>query len=369
MNLATKVLSTWICGVRTIKTIGMLMVSTSLMFAQDVESSNAQSWTFSGRVQLQNLINTNTEANDDRTNNGFRIRRGRLQTKAKITDQVSAKIQIEVRDNSPRLKDAEAKIKMFGSSHLRVGQFKVPVWREELRSSGKLFLVERSEAAEFLADNLLSARHVGMEIGGSINDNISYAMNYSNGAGEGVREDAGRSKNSSTNNGKMISGRVNFSAGDKLEFGISAVSNSRGIQFDTLDNQGRVTLIAPDVGIYLSKNTAIEAGVALGSISSDFTGGSENTSFMVFDISGRTKKSIEANENLGGLDAIGFAAGFSFVDPNSDIDMDEASYFRFGPVLNFGSKTYLQVNGEIEMPSADGADSVVKIRSQFTVNL
>ncbi|NIW80878.1 MAG: hypothetical protein GWN16_16070, partial [Calditrichae bacterium] len=83
----------------------------------------------------------------------------------------------------------------------RVGQFKVPVWREELRSSGSLLLVERSAAAEFLADLLLSARHVGIEFGGQFQNGVDFAVNYSNGAGEGEREDAGRNKSFSINNG------------------------------------------------------------------------------------------------------------------------------------------------------------------------
>ncbi|MEJ2545428.1 MAG: porin, partial [Calditrichaceae bacterium] len=145
----------------------VLFVFSASLMAQDVEASKAKNWSLSGRVQLQHLYDNSIDADAAKNNNGFRMRRTRLQVKAKLTDWVSGKVQIEVRDNSPRLKDAEAKAKLFNNYALRLGQFKVPVWREELRSSGSLYLVERSHAAEFLVDNYLSARHIGLEVSGS----------------------------------------------------------------------------------------------------------------------------------------------------------------------------------------------------------
>ena len=165
----------------------MLLMFLSLSgLAQEVSAPKSKSWDLTGRVQVQHLFDNDTESDAARTNNGFRIRRGRFQISSHLNDNVSAKFQIEVRDNSPNLKDAEAKVKILKHHYLRFGQFKVPVWREELRSSGSLLLVERSAAAEFLADSYLSARHVGLEFGGKIGDNVNFAANYSNGAGEGV---------------------------------------------------------------------------------------------------------------------------------------------------------------------------------------
>ena len=126
--------------------------------AQDVEASKAKSWSLDGRIQLQHLYDNSIKADDMENNNGFRMRRTRLEVKAKLTDWVSGKIQFEVRDNAPRLKDAEAKMKIFERYNVRLGQFKVPVWREELRSSGSLFLVERSETAAFLEENLFGEK-------------------------------------------------------------------------------------------------------------------------------------------------------------------------------------------------------------------
>ena len=128
------------------------------IYAQEVAAKNSVDLKLSGRVQLQHYYNNQLRNEDSLTYHGFRIRRGRFQIDAQLTSFLKAKLQVEARDNSPRLKDAEATLKLFKNYYFRVGQFKVPVWREELRSSGDLLLVERSAASTFLIVNLLSAR-------------------------------------------------------------------------------------------------------------------------------------------------------------------------------------------------------------------
>ena len=176
-------------------------------FAQEsnVKAGKAKTWDLSGRVQLQHALNEEFNLQDETVKHGFRMRRVRIQTKANVTSWLSGKIQIDVRDNSPRLKDAEGKLKMFnGNYFFRFGQFKIPVWREEfLRSSGDLIMVERSLASSFLIVNLLSARNVGVEFGGKVNEKFSFAVNYNNGAGEGNRE-LGNSESRVVNDGKNV---------------------------------------------------------------------------------------------------------------------------------------------------------------------
>jgi len=347
------------------------------MQAQDVSAPKSNALKLSGRVQMQHLYDTDVESDDVSTNNGFRMRRGRLQASAKINDFVSAKIQVEVRDNSPRLKDAEATIKLFGNSYLRAGQFKVPVWREEFeRSSGSLLLVERSEVAGFLEDVGLSARHIGVEVGSKFSD-VSFAVNYSNGAGEGVRED-GRSKETrdlvGENNGKMIATRLDYTGSEVFQIGVSGVINNLGNEIltniDTLDNTGSVSAIVADIGIYLENGLDIEGGIGLGSINQDLFDGMEDANFRLIELTGRWKRKMaQANSELGGLDAFGFAAGVSFIDPETDFDNNEVTIIRFGPEIYFGKNARLQVNAEISSFSAEGVESETSIRSQFTVNL
>jgi len=342
-------------------------------FSQEIKIKNAKSWELSGRVQLQYLYNSDTDGNAAKTNNGFRIRRGRLQAKAHLTSRVQTKFQIEVRDNTPRLKDAEGKIRLGSSFFVRFGQFKVPVWREEMRSSGKLLLVERSAAASFLQGLNLSARQVGVEFGGKYASGVSWAANFSNGAGEGGREDAGRKKDGEfVNNGKLVSGRINFPVGKRFQLGLSAAANRLGGNTGTSDNTGTAYAAAPDFAYrqgLAGGKLEIEGGMAFGNVSSAFLGSASDQKFVLSDVTGRwTRKLTHASEALGGLDAIEFAAGVSYVEPNSDVSDDETLFLRFGPALLFGKNARLQLNGELENPTAKGAGSIFKARLQTTFN-
>lgn len=340
-------------------------------FTQEVKTANAKSWELSGNIQLQHLYNTDIEGDASRTNEGFRIRRGRLVAKGKLTDYVETSFQIEVRDNSPRLKDAEGKIKLANQFFFRFGQFKVPVWREELRSSTRLMLVERSAAAEFLVAGNLSARHIGVEFGRAPKEGVQFAFNFSNGAGEGGREDAGVTKTNFVNNGKLLAGRLNWITSKTFQLGVSGVVNNVGVKTLTTDNTGTITALTPDFGIYLTPSEKsqidIEGGAAFGKISKDFLGATatEDQSFTLFDVTGRWLTQFSAAKaSLGGMDAFEFSAGFSFIEGNSLVSDDEVQYLRFGPAAYFGKHTRLQVNAEFEMPGAPEAQSVFQIRSQ-----
>lgn len=335
--------------------------------AQEAASSKAAKWDLSGRIQFQHSYDADKNADASSTKDGFRIRRARLQTKVKLNSWVRAKIQVEVRDNKPRLKDAEGTLILNENVAFRFGQFKVPVWREELRSSGKLLLVERSAAAEFLVDELLSARHIGVELNGKLVKGLSYALNYSNGAGEGGREDAGRSKTMSVNNGKMVSGRLNASLGKHVQIGVSGVSNSLGVNIDSLDSRGTISTLAADFGVYLPLGLDVEGGLALGTKSAELTGDADQ-SFVLADITGRWRHRLK-KENTGLVDMVELAAGVSYVEPNSDIANDESIHLRFGPAVYFGKHARFQVNGELALPTAEGASSTFLVRSQFTLNI
>ena len=353
------------------------------VFAQEVEASKAKSWSLAGRVQLQHLYDNSIESDAAKNNNGFRMRRTRLEVKAKLTDWISSKIQIEVRDNAPRLKDAEAIMKLYENYEVRLGQFKVPVWREELRSSGSLLLVKRSVAAAFLEENYLSSRHIGFEFAGKYKNGIGFAVNYSNGAGEGGREDAGRTRYTKVddttfvsldevNNGKLYTARINIPIKKIVEIGLSVSLNQLGNEIAEygIDNKGNVYVIAPDFGLYLPFGLDIEGGFAIGALSKDLLGSVKDENFNLFDVTAQWKKSLEKPiENLGGLDAFGFAGGISYIEPDTNTDDDEMLNFRFGPVIYFGKQFRLQVNGEIESMTAPDTDNVFKIRSQFTLNL
>lgn len=336
-------------------------------FGQELKIKNASVWELQGRVQLQHVYNPDIAGDAEKTNNGFRIRRGRLQISTQLTDFVETKFQIEARDNSPRLKDAEGMLKFANGFYLRFGQFKVPVWREELRSSSKLLLIERSVVAEFLGEYNLSVRHIGVEFGRAAASGVEFAVNLSNGAGEGGREDAGRTKSDFVNNGKLLTGRVNVPVGKVLQLGVSAALNNVGNQIGAADDRGTIRAVAPDFGLYLDAGERgkleIEGGLVAGAAGKVFLQTAEDENFTLFDVTGRyTHKLSHAAGGFAGMDAIELAAGISHID----FGVDDVKAVRFGPAFYFGKQTRLQVNGEIETPT-DG-DSTFQLRSQMTFN-
>jgi hypothetical protein len=346
--------------------------------AQDVKAKNTIDLEFSGRIQLQHYYNNRLSTADSLTFHGFRIRRGRFQVNAKLTSFLSAKLQVEARDNSPRLKDAEATLKLFQNYYFRFGQFKVPVWREEyLRSSSDLILVERSSASAFLILNLLSGRQIGVELGGNLISKLSFALNYSNGSGEGNSEieivtllrDEDQSELLLTrNNGKMYTGRLDFAASERVRLGVSGGVNYVGNEVDTLSNKGENTIIAPDFGVYLPSGFDLEGALAFGNISKSFIEEAENKNYVVMDLTGRWKKMFKSTlDNWGGLSGFEMAAGISYIDIESN-ELNQRNSYRFGPAAYFGKKTRLQVNAEIVEPAEKNEDVFWRIRSQFTVN-
>lgn len=355
---------------------------------QEVKAANSESISLSGRVQFQHLYTDQFESDGTVTNYGFRLRRVRLRTDAKLTSFVSARVEFDVRDNSPVLKDAFGRIKLFEDYYFRGGQFKIPIWREEfIRSSGELLLVERSPIADFLILMLLSARQVGAELGGDVSKQLSFAINYNNGAGEGIHELARRKESTLTvngvrvnnvNNGKMLVGRVNFNPSKQFQLGLSAAVNYIGNEiasFDSLGNKtvkntrGQNRVIAPDFGVYLPMGLDLEGGVVVGVITKNYLNTKDDVDFTGFDVTGRWKIRLKnPGASLGGLDGLEFAAGVSYLDTDFDIFAEQLTV-RLGPAFYFGKKTRLQINGEYVEPSNKNADNMLRMRSQITVNL
>lgn len=349
---------------------GLMMGSMNVLAQEsNVKAKKSSSWEFSGRVQLQHAYNEEFNLQDDVVKHGFRIRRARIQTKASVNSWLSGKIQVDVRDNSPRLKDAEGKIKLFnGNYNLRFGQFKIPVWREEfLRSSGDLIMVERSLASSFLIVNLLSARNVGLEFGGKVNEKFSFAINYNNGAGEGNRE-LGNSESRVVNDGKMWVGRVDFNLSKVVKVGVSGAVNQVGQASDSDTTTGNNTLLAPDFGIYLPSGIDIEGAIATGIIDKSFIEQFADKKYTVWNLSGRWKKFYKtALEAWGGLN--GFELAASATGINSDVSTaDESNVYKGGFGLYFGKRMRLQSNFEYHIPVAEGEDNFTTIRTNFTLN-
>ena len=78
--------------------------------------------------------------------------------------------------------------------------------------------------------------------------------------------------------------------------------------------------------------------MAIGSIGNALAGTTEDVSFQLFDVTARWKTKLSSPSSaFGGMDAIGLALGFSSVDGDTDVDNNEETILRFGPVFFLGA--------------------------------
>jgi len=316
----------------------------------------------SGKFQLQHLYAPDNSSDGNETVQGFRIRRARLKVKAKPAERIGITIQIDPLSSKEHLKDALGSLKVTDKLTLRFGQFKVPVWREELRSSSKLFLVERGEAAGFLKDLKLSGRHIGLEAGLSLGD-LSFVFNVSNGAGAGGREDAGREESDFVNSGKLFTGRGRYEATKQLEVGISGAFNQVGAADLFNDNRGNILMVAPDFNLELG-TLELEGGMAIGTLDASFLEQTDNQRFLLSELAAIWRTKLP-NAKEGLLDSVEVGCGVTRVDPDLSIAEDDLLVLRLGPSVVLNKKVRLQVNGELELPSDPAEENTYAVRSQM----
>lgn len=97
------------------------MIFSTSAFPQEIKVHNADSWELDGSLHLQHLHDPDRSGEGLVTDNGFRMRCVRLSGRGKLNDFIENTLPIEVRDNGPRLKDAEGKVKLAHSFYLRFG--------------------------------------------------------------------------------------------------------------------------------------------------------------------------------------------------------------------------------------------------------
>lgn len=142
--------------------------------------------------------------------NSFDIRRARVDLKGSVTPVFAYRIQVDFADK-PKMIDAYGEMKLADYFSVMAGQFKVPFSIENLTSSNKLEMIDRSQVVEALAARSKdvignqNGRDVGIQIGGSLLKAkdlplIEYRIAAFNGSGINVSDTA--------NNAKDICGRL-----------------------------------------------------------------------------------------------------------------------------------------------------------------
>lgn len=152
---------------------------------------------------------------------GFDIRRARVDLKGSITPFFAYRVQAELVDR-PKLLDAYGEIKIADYFFITVGQFKIPFSMENLASSNKLEMIDRSQAVEALVARgkdvigNQNGRDIGLQFGGGFLKRngvpvIEYRLGFFNGSGINVADTA--------NDSKDVAGRLVFNPVKGLSFG------------------------------------------------------------------------------------------------------------------------------------------------------
>jgi phosphate-selective porin len=124
---------------------------------------------------------------------GFDIRRARLDVKGVISPYWSYRVQFDLA-GTPKLIDAYAELKINDFFNFTIGQAKIPFSLENLASSNKLELIDRSQAVEALTargKDVIgnhNGRDIGVQLGGTIlklkdRPVVDYRLGVYNGSG------------------------------------------------------------------------------------------------------------------------------------------------------------------------------------------
>lgn len=142
--------------------------------------------------------------NENGKKDGFDIRRARLDLKGALTPFFSYRIQTDFADK-PKLIDAYGEFKLNDLLTITAGQFKIPLSLENLTSSNKLEMIDRSQVVEALiarGKDVIgnqNGRDIGLQASGVLYkvkdlNVIEYRIGVFNGSGINVADTANENK-------------------------------------------------------------------------------------------------------------------------------------------------------------------------------
>ena len=164
----------------------------------------------------------------------FRLRRSEIAFRGKILPEVSWTVMIDpskelgfttgsIDQDTRILQDFHIDLNYIPHHSLSVGQFKLPLTEEGLRSSVRLDTIERS----FIGRTFGDQRDIGIQLSG-IWEYVDYWLGIFNGSGQNQLD---------VNDYKDISGRIVLKPFKGLEIGISGLTGKTGI---TLSDRNRL---------------------------------------------------------------------------------------------------------------------------------
>ncbi|HDJ24038.1 MAG TPA: hypothetical protein ENF17_09130 [Candidatus Aminicenantes bacterium] len=279
-------------------------------------------WSGYGQVQYDSF--------QERTDT-FRWRRARLSLKAKTSNGLQLKIQIDP-TRAPSLIDLDLSLALSSLAVVHVGQFKVPFSLENLTSSSRLDTINRSRTVELLCpgqDNKAKGRDIGISVSGEWLK-VKYSLGLFNGAGINCKDD---------NDQKDIAGRFVFEPTSSLALGYSFYRGTIGSSEEVFQEKKR--------------RNDLEAQLRTGRF---FVRGE-----WIWGSTG--EKKAEGAYILGGYELVSDKALFIFrldkVDPDKSSPIDDFKVTTFGLTWFLGKKSKLQINYEIHQEKEIKVDNNV----------
>jgi phosphate-selective porin OprO/OprP len=259
--------------------------------------------------------------------NGFDIRRARLDLKGNASPYFSYRLQVDFVDK-PKIIDAYSEIKLADYFSVTAGQFKIPLSMENLTSSNKLEMIDRSQVVEALVARgkdvigNQNGRDIGIQISGTflkVNNLpvIEYRLGVFNGSGINVADTA--------NNEKDVVGRLVFTPVKGFSFGGGYYKGwDKAIKPDVAGKSQDRNRLGFEISYVLTRF----------SLKSEYIAGKD----------GKTKRSgwyIQAGYFVipQKLQVLGKYDSF---DPNTSVSKNIATNYVFGANYNFNNWSRLQ---------------------------
>jgi hypothetical protein len=278
---------------------------------------------------------------------GFDIRRARLDVKGTISPYWGYRVQFDLA-GSPKLIDAYAELKLNDYFNFTIGQAKIPFSLENLTSSNKLELIDRSQAVEALVargkdvGGNQNGRDIGVQLGGTIwklkdRPVLDYRLGVYNGSGINTTD---------TNEKKDFATRLIVHPVVGLDLGAALYNGSRFVP--EVKTGTVVTTPAKNVdrnryGFDLSydyKNLGIRGEYLHGT--------DEITDREGYYIQGEyyfLEKKLQ------------LMAKYDFYDANKSKADDASTWLVFGANYNFNANTRLQFNYTIKQEEGTSIDN------------
>ncbi|MFA6111485.1 MAG: porin [Candidatus Latescibacterota bacterium] len=337
-------------------------------------NKSSETLTIGGYVQTRWQY---TDQDNALPNNTFRIRRARLKVQAQVTPQIKPTVEVDIVPTSVVLKDVfiDYLVSPRGFFTVRMGHWKKPFSREELRSSSALLLVDRGRLSDQFGPSNLAyqERDLGVAVLGDLYEAeipLEYQLGIFNGTGANTATDA--------DSRKSIVGRVEtipvagLSIGANLNLADRGINRAEGAA-DTLAYPGNENHLWTNAfGIdakFQKRGLVLEGEYRVG----DNWRGSALPATASANV--RSKTAVKDDVTLSGVyltavykmpvvlpPLVAVEPGFRFetYDPNTDVDKDGSTLFTpyLGLYLNETAGTRLQLNAVIDKPQASGAKTV-----------